>query len=153
MSWDYKKSSELYGINEWGRGYFTVSKNGNVTVDLGKEKSVDLYELTNDLIERGLRPPLLIRFPDIVKKRIELLSDCFTKAIKESNYQNTFSGVYPIKVNQQKHLVEEIISFGAERKLGLECGSKPELLISLSMMNTPNALIICNGFKLSLIHI
>ncbi len=147
MSWDYKKSVELYGINEWGRGYFGVNKKGNVIINPEDGKELDLYELTNDLIERGVRPPILIRFPDIVKKRIELLSQCFANSIKESNYQGTYSGVYPIKVNQQKHLVDEIVSYGSVHRLGLECGSKPELLIALSVMKTPNALIICNGFK------
>jgi len=147
MNWNFKKSAELYGINEWGKGYFKINKDGNVDINPEKNKCLDLYKLTQDLIERGIRSPLLIRFPDIVKKRVKLLSDCFDNAIKESKYKGGYSGVYPIKVNQQKHLVDEIISFGTSHKLGLECGSKPELLIALSVMKTPGALIICNGFK------
>jgi len=147
MSWNYNKSAELYGINQWGKGYFKINKNGNVDINPEDNKCLDLFNLTQDLIERGIRSPLLIRFPDIVKKRVELLANCFKNAMEESNYQGGYSGVYPIKVNQQKHLVDEIISFGANHKLGLECGSKPELLIALSVMKTPEALIICNGFK------
>ncbi len=109
--------------------------------------NVDLLDLVQDLQERGIRVPMLIRFPDITKARIELLAGCFTKAVQDNNYKGTYRGVYPIKVNQQRHLVEELIKFGAGNNLGLECGSKPELLVVLAMMNTPNALIICNGFK------
>lgn len=109
--------------------------------------SVDLLELTQDLKERGIRVPLLIRFPDITKARIELLSTCFTKAIEDNGYKGSYRGVYPIKVNQQRHLVEELVKFGHASRLGLECGSKPELLVVLAMMSTPDALIICNGFK------
>ena len=147
MSWDYNKSAELYGINQWGKGYFKINENGNVDINPESNKCLDLYKLTQDLIERGIRSPLLIRFPDIVKKRVELLANCFKNAMEETKYQGGYSGVYPIKVNQQKHLVDEIINFGANHKLGLECGSKPELLIALSVMKTPDALIICNGFK------
>ena len=109
--------------------------------------SVDLMELTQDLQERGIAMPMLIRFPDITKSRIELLNSCFRRAIEENGYKGSYQGVYPIKVNQQRHLVEELVKFGAPARLGLECGSKPELLVVLAMMNTPEALIICNGFK------
>src|SRR6185369_8948223 len=91
--------------------------------------------------------PMLIRFPDITKTRIELLAKVFQKAIDDNGYKGSFRGVYPIKVNQQRHLVEELVKFGQFTRLGLECGSKPELLVVLAMMNTPDALIICNGFK------
>ncbi len=147
MSWNYKKSAELYGIKHWGKGYFKVSENGCVEVNPEPKKCLNLYELTQDLIERGIRSPLLVRFPDIVKKRVELLSQCFSNAIEEYNYKGGYAGVYPIKVNQQRHLVHEIIKFGANHQLGLECGSKPELLVALSLMTTPDAHIICNGFK------
>ncbi len=150
MSWNAENSKELYGIGTWGSGFFDVnSATGNVTVTpqgaLGP--NVDLLDLVQDLQERGIRVPMLIRFPDITKARIELLAGCFTKAVQDNSYKGTYRGVYPIKVNQQRHLVEELIKFGAGNNLGLECGSKPELLVVLAMMNTPNALIICNGFK------
>lgn len=147
--WNSIKSKELYGIDTWGHGYFDVNARGNVVVcprgDNGPK--VDLLELTNDLKERGIRTPMLLRFPDITKERIKLLNDCFARAINEYNYKGRYQGVYPIKVNQQRHLVEEIIKFGETHSLGLECGSKPELLIVLAMLNNPKSIIICNGFK------
>ncbi len=149
MSWDSKKSADLYGINYWSGGYFYINKDGSVEVTpRGKDGlKLDLHALTKDLYDRGIRPPILIRLPDIVKSRIELLAECFHKAIDDCGYKSSYCGVYPIKVNQQSHLVEEIIEFGKFNRLGLECGSKPELLVALSLMDTPNALIICNGFK------
>ncbi|MCB9025750.1 MAG: biosynthetic arginine decarboxylase [Bdellovibrionaceae bacterium] len=149
MSWDYQKSSKLYGIDNWSSGYFKINNKGNVEIlPHGKNgSSIDLFELTKDLNDRGINPPILIRLPDIVKARVELLSNCFEKAMKDYNYTGKYQGVFPIKVNQQNHLIQEIVNFGKSRRLGLECGSKPELLITLALMNTEDALIICNGFK------
>ena len=147
--WSVEKSKDLYGINTWGSGFFDVNAQGNVIITPtgSKGPNVDLLELAQDLQERGIRMPMLIRFPDITKARIQLLNGCFAKAIKENNYKGNYKGVFPIKVNQQRHLVEELIKFGSQHCLGLEAGSKPELLVVLSMMNTENAIIICNGFK------
>ena len=147
--WSVEKAKELYGIPTWGSGYFSVNSKGNMIVCPEGEEgpSVDLLELTKDLQERGIRCPMLIRFPDITKQRIKLLNDCFAKAIDEYNYNGRYQGVYPIKVNQQRHLIEEIAEFGDHHDLGLECGSKPELLVVLAMMNNPKALVLCNGFK------
>ena len=149
QSWSAEQSAELYGINTWGNGYFRVNKQGNVSVTPCGEKgpSVDLNELTQDLLDRGIRVPIMIRFPDIIKARVELINNCFANAIKDHNYKGSYRGVYPIKVNQQRHLVEEIVHHGKHRRLGLECGSKPELLVVLALMNTQGALVICNGFK------
>lgn len=148
-SWSAQKSKELYGIETWGHGYFDVNAKGNVIVCPRGENGpkVDLLELTNDLKERGIRTPMLLRFPDITKERIKLLNECFSRAINDHNYKGRYQGVYPIKVNQQRHLVEEIINFGDTHSLGLECGSKPELLVVLAMLNNPKSIIICNGFK------
>lgn len=147
--WNSQKSKELYGIDTWGHGYFDVNPKGNVVVCPRGENGpkVDLLELTNDLKERGIRTPMLLRFPDITKERIKLLNECFTKAINDHNYKGHYQGVYPIKVNQQRHLLEEIIKFGEHYSLGLECGSKPELLVVLAMLTNPKAIVICNGFK------
>ena len=148
--WNTKKSADLYGINYWGANFFRINDQGHVEVrPSGTEKgpSLDLYHLVQDLKERGIRMPILLRFPDIIKSRIELLAGCFARAMEEAKYTGVYRGVYPIKVNQQKHLVEEILEFGAAHNFGLEAGSKPELLISLAQMDTPGALIICNGFK------
>ena len=147
--WTTERSKELYGIGSWGSGYFDVNAAGNVEITpAGKAgPSVDLLELATDLQERGIRLPMLIRFPDITKSRIDLLNRCFGRAIEDCGYKGSYRGVYPIKVNQQRHLVEELVKFGSHHRLGLECGSKPELLVVLAMMGTQDALIICNGFK------
>lgn len=147
--WTIEDSAHLYGINSWGAGYFRINAKGNVCVSpegpTGSE--VDLMDLVTDLQERGIRLPILIRFSDIVKSRVHLLKGCFDKAIKDYDYKGSYQGVYPIKVNQQRHLVEDIMTFGQTAKLGLECGSKPELLVVLALMKNPEALIIANGFK------
>lgn len=147
--WNTRKASDLYGINYWGANFFGINEQGNVEVKpSGKAgPGLDLHNLVQDLQERGIRMPILLRFPDIIKARIELLAGCFARAIEEAKYSGVYRGVYPIKVNQQKHVVEEILEFGQFHRFGLEAGSKPELLISLAQMDTPNALIICNGFK------
>jgi arginine decarboxylase len=149
QSWSTEQSAELYGINTWGNGYFRINQQGNVSVTPcgATGPSVDLNELTQDLMDRGIRVPIMIRFPDIIKARVELINNCFAKAIADHSYKGQYCGVYPIKVNQQRHLVEEIVHHGKHRRLGLECGSKPELLVVLALMNTPGALVICNGFK------
>lgn len=150
QEWTPEQSADLYGINSWGNGYFRVNNNGNVSVTpygSASGPSVDLYELTQDLLDRGIRVPIMIRFPDIIKSRVDLLTGCFAKAIADHNYKGQFCGVYPVKVNQQRHLVEELVKHGKDKRMGLECGSKPELLVVLALMKTPNALVICNGFK------
>lgn len=147
--WGPEKSAALYGINNWGKGYFRVNQAGHVIVTPEGEngKCLDLFELTQDLMERGIRVPIMIRFPDIIKSRVELMHACFQKAFKDHNYKGQYQGVYPIKVNQQRHLVEELVYFGRNLRLGLECGSKPELLVVLALMNNQDALVVCNGFK------
>lgn len=149
MNWSKEQSVQLYGIKNWGNGYFGLNESGNIEVSPqgATGPKLDLFNLVQDLRERGIRSPILIRFPDIVKARIGLIAECFRKAISECGYKSHYRGVYPIKVNQQRHLVQEIVSFGQKSLLGLECGSKPELLVGLAMLDTPNALIICNGFK------
>ncbi len=147
--WNIKKSADLYGINYWGAGYFRINEMGHVEVRPAGDQGpgLDLRHLLEDLKERGIRVPILLRFPDIIKSRIQLLTECFKRAKEENKYQGDYCGVYPIKVNQQKHLVEEIVEFGSCHNFGLEAGSKPELLITLAQMDNPDALIICNGFK------
>lgn len=148
--WSKQQSEEVYGINAWGEGYFRVNDSGHVCVHPDGQVSgpnVDLYELTQDLLDRGIRVPIMIRFPDILKARVDLINDCFAKAVTEYNYKGYYAGVYPVKVNQQRHLVEELVKRGSTRRLGLECGSKPELLIVLAMAKNNESLIICNGFK------
>ncbi len=144
-----QENMKLYGISSWGHDYFSINDKGNILVTpKGFDKpGLDLYQLTQDLVERGVRLPLLIRFSDIVEARVQLLSQSFANAIKEYGFNGNYQGVYPLKVNQQRHLVEELMKFGIQNNLGLECGSKPELLVALAQMNCSNGFIICNGFK------
>ncbi|MCA9586201.1 MAG: biosynthetic arginine decarboxylase [Myxococcales bacterium] len=148
--WSVEKSIELYQIRGWGEPYFTVNAAGHVEVRPNPEepeRTIDLFELSQDLKARGLELPLLIRFSDILADRIRRLNECFAKAIAEYNYPGIYRGVYPVKVNQQRHIVEEVIEFGRPWSFGLEAGSKPELLIALANMNEAGGLILCNGYK------
>ncbi len=147
--WTVQDSEKLYLVSGWGKGYFGISEKGNVEVRVGREgtEPIDLYELSMDLVERGLKPPLLLRFGDILEDRILKVNQAFQGAISEYAYQGDYRGVFPIKFNQQRHVVEEVVHFGRSLGLGLEVGSKPELLIALAMHGDPDSLIICNGFK------
>ncbi len=147
--WTVRDSAELYNIAAWGAGYFLINEKGHVEVrpNNGQGPTVDLLDLVQDLERRGLRTPLLIRFSDILASRVRGLCAAFEHAIEEYGYTGEFRGTYPIKVNQQRHVVEEIVSYGADKGIGLEAGSKPELLIALAVLDTPTALIICNGYK------
>lgn len=147
--WTPSQSADLYQVNAWGSGFFSVSEEGHLQVHprLADGAAIDLPKLVGELGRRGLRHPMLIRFSDILATRIKGLADCFTTAIEEQSYGGRWRGVYPIKVNQQAHVVEEIIEYGAPYGVGLEAGSKPELLIALALLDTPNALLICNGYK------
>ncbi len=147
--WTVRDSMELYNVSAWGAGFFTINGKGHVEVRPQGEggAAVDLLELVEDLQRRGLRTPILIRFSDILAARVRGLCGAFERAMQEYGYQGQYRGVYPIKVNQQRHVVEEIVQYGAPMKVGLEAGSKPELLIALAILDTPGALIICNGYK------
>lgn len=147
--WNIRKSIDLYGTEYWGNSFVGINEDGNVAIwpKGSDDSSVDLKNLIEDLQERGIRLPILIRFPDIVGSRIKLLNDCFQQAMEECKYEGEYMGVYPIKVNQHKDLVKQVVEYGRGTKLGLEAGSKPELLVVLAMMENPNALVICNGFK------
>ena len=148
-NWSLKDSAELYQVANWGAGFFDINERGHVQVTpRGPEgPAIDLYELLPGLQERGLKMPLLVRFSDIVASRVRGLSRAFAKAIADYAYEGRFRGVYPIKVNQQRHVVEEIVRFGAPHRIGLEVGSKPELIIALALLETPGALLVCNGYK------
>lgn len=147
--WLPEKSAQLYQVQGWGSDYFAVSDTGHVVVkpDPRHELPIDLYELVGDLTMRGIELPLLIRFSDIVADRIRRINECFRRAIGEYEYGGTYRGVYPVKVNQQRHLVEEVVEAGRPWQFGLEAGSKPELLIALAAMHDAGGLIICNGYK------
>jgi arginine decarboxylase len=146
--WSVTDATEVYDIERWGKGYFSIGANGNVWVHPSKEatRSIDLKQLVDTLVLRGISPPILIRFGEILQHRLADVHSAFTHAIREHNYQGSYSLVYPIKVNQQRQVVEEVVRYGRPFQFGLEAGSKPELLAVLAVAdnNTP---IICNGFK------
>jgi arginine decarboxylase len=148
-NWSIDEAREFFNIRQWGQGFFDVNEKGNVVVypEKNRQKFLDIKEFVDELQLREITPPILIRFTDILKKRIEEIQDSFQKAIEEYEYKGRYIGVYPIKVNQSKQVVEDIIEFGRPYNFGLEAGSKPELLIVLATLDTPDAPIICNGYK------
>ncbi|MDR1098453.1 MAG: biosynthetic arginine decarboxylase [Tannerella sp.] len=146
--WRVEDSEELYNISGWGSNYFSINKKGNVVVTPKKGfAGVDLKELIDELQLKDISTPTLIRFPDILDNRIEQISKCFKTAAEEYSYQAENFIIYPIKVNQMKPVVEEIISHGKKFNLGLEAGSKPELHAVIAMYPDSESLIICNGYK------
>jgi arginine decarboxylase len=146
--WTTTDSAELYDVASWGKGYFSVGENGNLVVHPTKEanRRIDLKQLVDTLQWRGISLPILIRFADIIKHRLGEMHQAFDNSIREHGYLGGYCCVYPIKVNQQRQVVEEVFDFGRAYRFGLEAGSKPELLAVLAIAdnNTP---IICNGFK------
>jgi len=148
--WSAEKSSELYGVSTWGHNFFGVNKKGHVTVRLADDEGkaeVSLHEVIEGLRDRGTHLPVLLRFRDLLHSRITEINESFRKAIKDTKYQGEYRGVYPIKVNQQRQVIEEISEFGKKYHYGLEAGSKPELIAALAHMHDPEAYLICNGYK------
>src|SRR5471030_593284 len=148
-TWSVQDAIELYGVNNWGKQFFSVNDQGHLAVHPTgqKEIAIDLKVLVADIEARGITSPMLIRFPDILKRRVEELNLCFNTAIREQNYKGAFRGVFPIKVNQERHVVEALVRHGKEFHFGLEAGSKPELIAILAMLDSPEGLFICNGYK------
>ena len=147
--WRIDDSKELYNVKGWGINYFDINEQGHATVNPLKDKgsTIDLVEVMQDLSLRDLATPVLLRFSDILDHRIEQINKCFNNAREEYKYQGTYYNVYPIKVNQTRPVLEEIVSHGKKFNIGLEAGSKPELHAVLAIMDNPEALIICNGYK------
>ncbi len=147
--WSIEDSSNLYDINKWGDKYFSINDKGNISISANGNNinSIDLLKLVEEIKSREINPPLILRFNDILKDRIAELHNAFSQSIQNYQYKNIYQGVFPIKCNQQKNLIEKIIEFGSEWNFGLEVGSKSELLIGMSLMNNENSLIICNGYK------
>jgi arginine decarboxylase len=148
-AWTTKDSTALYNVSGWSSGYFRINDAGHVEVTpSGPEGGcIDLYDLVQDLQRRGLGMPLLMRFSDILHSRVNLLFECFAGAIREYGYRGRYRGVFPIKVNQQHQVVEELVRFGSPLGLGLEAGSKPELLAGLALLEHSDGLLILNGYK------
>jgi arginine decarboxylase len=148
--WTTEDSAELYQVGAWGQGYFDVSEDGHVVVrpHATPEVEIDLLEVVEGLRERDLSAPLLIRFSEVLAHRLRTLRDAFQSAIDENGFEGRYVAVYPIKVNQQRPVVEEVYRYGTDYDFGLEVGSKPELLAVMAMTEeSPQRLIICNGFK------
>lgn len=148
-SWTIEDSEKLYRIQGWGEPYFSINAAGHVTVSPKGDRggSLDLCELVESLKQRNLALPLLIRFSDILEDRIDRLNSCFARAIARYNYKNVYRGVFPVKCNQHRQLIQDLVRFGQPHHFGLEAGSKPELMIALATLKTPGALLICNGYK------
>src|SRR5947208_11055804 len=148
--WTIGAAKALYNIDGWGIGFFDINEAGHVVVKPDRdrpERELDLFELANDLEEQGVGLPLLLRFSDVLRSRIESLNEKFARAREEYSYDGGYTTVYPIKVNQQRHVVEEIVEFGKSAGVGLECGSKPELQAVLGLAEHTDHLIVCNGYK------
>jgi arginine decarboxylase len=138
---------EHYGIESWGEDYFSVNKNGSVEVRPDRKRGGDLFTLTKSLVTQGIEAPILIRFNGIIRDRMARLSEAFKSAIEESEYENTHRMVFPIKVNPQRHVVEVVQKAGKDYKMGLEVGSKPELIAVLALDSSSDTLLLCNGYK------
>ena len=146
--WSTEHARELYDVSSWGKGYFSIHQDGHVHVHPAKEplRSIDLKQLVDTLILRGISLPVLIRFADILKHRLGEIHEAFAMAIAEHHYNGNYCCVYPIKVNQQRQVVEEVLEFGRPYRFGLEAGSKPELMAVMALADNETP-IICNGFK------
>ena len=147
--WSVEDIAEAYGIPNWGADFLKVNEKGNLVIAPSRtpDKWLDVAGLIEHLVRRGIELPLLLRFTDLLQARIDTIAQAFHSAISEYDYKGVYRGVYPIKVNQQRHVVEDIVRFSRPHHMGLEAGSKPELLIVLAMLEDPEALIICNGYK------
>lgn len=149
-SWTLDQARDLYGIQRWGLGYFGISASGSATVQAPTPegvKTIEFSEILDGLKQRGLNMPVMLRFENLVDDRITQLHEGFASAIAQTNYESQYRGVFPIKVNQQSHVIAEIARFGERFNYGLEAGSKAELLIALATLPSPESLIICNGYK------
>lgn len=148
--WSVEDSAELYGIRYWGQGFFDISEKGELVVyPRGREAgfALSLMEIIGGLRARGINLPVVLRFSDILDLSLEAIYRAFDRAVAEAEYRNIYRGVYPIKVNQQQQVIEEILKRGRPRHHGLEAGSKAELIAALGYINDPEALVVCNGYK------
>ncbi|MFI4889001.1 MAG: biosynthetic arginine decarboxylase [Steroidobacterales bacterium] len=148
--WKIEQSLDLYQVEAWGKGYFSINEQGHVVVrpDMNAAREIDLHDVVTGLKARDLHAPVVIRFSDILAHRLRHLAEAFATAIAENDYRNRYAAVFPIKVNQQRLVVEEVYRYGKEFGFGLEVGSKPELLAVMSITeDAPDRIVVCNGFK------
>ncbi|HEY6004353.1 MAG TPA: arginine decarboxylase, partial [Anaeromyxobacter sp.] len=147
--WSIERATQYYNVSGWGAGYFSVNEKGHVIVHpMGQPgPAIDLMDVVEDIRERKIGFPCVVRFQDVLRARVKQINEAFGKAVAEMGYGARYFGVYPIKVNQMREVVEEILDAGAPYHYGLEAGSKGELLVVLGMNTDPEALTICNGYK------
>ena len=146
--WTVSQSAALYGLDRWGAPYYDIDTEGFLCVKpAGDDRSVRIAEVIREAESKGLKTPIVIRFQDLLRQRVEKLNQAFHRSIEEEGYSGRYQGVFPIKVNQLREVIEEVQDAGKPYQYGLECGSKPELLIALAMHEDPEALLICNGYK------
>ena len=147
--WSTEDAKELYLIDRWGGGYFDVNDQGNLTIAPQQERGqrIAIREVVEAAVEQGLKAPLLIRFQDLLHHRVRALNSAFNRAIHENKYRGSYRGVFPIKVNQLREVVEEILEAGRSFHYGIEVGSKPEVFAGLSVHTDNDSLIVCNGYK------
>jgi arginine decarboxylase len=148
--WDASHSAQLYGINAWGGDYFNISSEGEVQVKVEFEQgsvALPLMDIVRGMRDRGLHMPAILRIRNLLDHRVDILNKAFARAIADGGYRNNYRGVYPIKVNQQCHVVEEIADYGRRHNHGFEAGSKAELIIAMSQLRDSDGLIVCNGYK------
>src|SRR5438128_2130017 len=147
--WDLESAINTYNVDGWSDGYFTINSSGNVEGRPLQDNggSIDLLAVVNEARARNLGFPLVIRLQDLLRHRVESVNRAFENAITEFGYCNEYRGVFPIKVNQLREVIEEIIDAGRQFHFGLEAGSKPELVAALAMHQDPESLVICNGYK------
>ncbi|MFH1126853.1 MAG: biosynthetic arginine decarboxylase [archaeon] len=146
--WKNEDSKELYYIDNWGNGYFDINRKGNLVVRPDKENhKVEILEVIEHLKKNKIKTPVILRFPQIIESRISELYNSFGRSIKEFGYKGTYKGVFPLKVNQRKDVIEEIVRIGKQHDYGLEAGSKPEVIESMYFKLSEDSLFICNGYK------
>ena len=148
--WKIEQALDLYQVEAWGKGYFSINEAGHVVIrpSMDAAREIDLYDVVQGLKARDLHTPVVIRFSDILAHRLRHLAEAFGTAIAENDYKNRYAAVFPIKVNQQRLVVEEVYRYGKEFGFGLEVGSKPELLAVMSITeDAPDRIVVCNGFK------
>lgn len=148
MAWTREDANKLYGVSKWGAGYFQIDDEGCITVEPCKDGArIRIIDVIEEAKKRGLRLPLHIRFQDILQDRVKRINEAFAQAIEEAGYRGRYQGVYPVKVNQMREVVETLMDAGEAYSLGIEAGSKPELLLALSIHKNDGRLLLCNGYK------
>lgn len=147
-SWSVVESEKYYGLKCWGGGHFSIDNDGFMLVHpLHDKRAIRIYDIVKEAADKGLKPPLTVRIQDLLHTRVIELNQLFHQAIQDEEYTGRYRGVFPVKVNQLREVVEEILDAGKPFNYGLECGSKPELMIAIAMHKDPKSLIICNGYK------